>query len=653
MLDAETKRKIDSTRDTLVGKVADPKAQVDQITNALIYKFMDDMDKKAQDLGGRATFFINNFEKYSWTKLLDKKLSGYERLNLYEQAITGMSKNPHIPQLFRDIFKDAVLPYRDPETLSLFLKEIDRFSYDHSENLGDVFEYLLSVLGSQGDAGQFRTPRHIIDFIVNIVDPKKNETILDPACGTAGFLISAYNHILRQYDGKYNKGTSQRAQRNLSPGEKQNIMKNFAGYDITPDMVKLSLVNMYLHGFADPHIFEYDTLTNEDRWNELATVILANPPFMTPKGGIRPHRRFSIQCNRSEVLFVDYIAEHLTPSGRAGIIVPEGIVFQSQNAYKQLRKMLVEEYLVVVISLPAGVFKPYSGVKTSILLLDRLLAKKSEYVGFFKVENDGFQLGDKRLPINQNDLPEAQAQIGEYLRLLRTGKSLDDLQPTLGLIVKKEKIASDDEFSLIGERYKSKVHLTTTFPHVPLKTVATITAGNSAPQGAEYFEGGKFPFIRTSDVGAIHRSDDFAGARDKVNQKAINNLRLRLFPPGTILFPKSGASTFLNHRVTISEAAYVASHLACIICDEKKALSKYIYNVLCLIDAKQIAPDQDYPSLRLTTIENIKIPLPPLEIQKEIVEQIKIKQNAINHAKEIIKNLERERDDILAKKLEG
>ena len=142
-------------------------------------------------------------------------------------------------------------------------------------------------------------------------------------------------------------------------------------------MVRLSLVNMYLHGFTDPHIYEYDTLTSEERWNEFADVILANPPFMSPKGGIKPHKRFSIQAKRSEVLFVDYMAEHLTPTGRAGIIVPEGVIFQSQTAYKDLRKMLVENALVAVVSLPAGCFNPYSGVKTSILILDKSLASRA------------------------------------------------------------------------------------------------------------------------------------------------------------------------------------------------------------------------------------------------------------------------------------
>ena len=343
MLDNETKRRIDTARDILVGKVPNPKSQVEQITIALIYKFMDDMDAEAEELGGKRKFFTGDFARYGWAKLMQAGIGGHEMLGPYGEGIAKMPENPGIPPLFRDIFKNAYLPYRDPETLKAFLKIVDEFTYDHSERLGDAFEYLLSVLGSQGDAGQFRTPRHIIDFIVEVVAPKKGETVLDPACGTAGFLISAYKHILHA-------NTDAKGNSTLTPDERGRLAANFKGYDISPDMVRLSLVNFYLHGFADPHIDEYDTLTSEDRWNEFADVIFANPPFMSPKGGIKPHRRFSIQAKRSEVLFVDYIAEHLTPSGRAGIIVPEGIIFQSQAAYKALRKMLVEDALVAVVS---------------------------------------------------------------------------------------------------------------------------------------------------------------------------------------------------------------------------------------------------------------------------------------------------------------
>jgi len=183
MLDNETKRRIDTARDILVGKVPDPKSQVEQITIALIYKFMDDMDAAAEEMGGHRSFFAGDFEKYGWAKLMAPGRGGFEVLNLYAEAIAKMPENAGVPLLFRDIFKNAYLPYRDPETLKSFLKVIDDFTYDHSERLGDAFEYLLSVLGSQGDAGQFRTPRHIIEFMVQVIDPQKHESILDPACG--------------------------------------------------------------------------------------------------------------------------------------------------------------------------------------------------------------------------------------------------------------------------------------------------------------------------------------------------------------------------------------------------------------------------------------------------------------------------------------
>ncbi len=336
------------------------------------------------------------------------------------------------------------------------------------------------------------------------------------------------------------------------------------------------------------------------------------------------------------MLFVDYMAEHLTPTGRAGIIVPEGIIFQSQTAYTQLRKMLVEEYLVAVVSLPAGVFNPYSGVKTSILILDRSIARESETIAFFKVDNDGFGLGAQRRAFDKNDLPQVQGELAAYLQALRSKKSVADLQSTCGLIVPKEKIAANGDYNLSGERYREGAAQNALFPHVRLDEMARITAGNSAPQGDEYFAGGDAPFIRTSDVGAVHLSDNFVGAADKLNAKAIEELRLELFPAGTILFPKSGASTFLNHRAVMGAPAYVSSHLACIICDEKKALPKYVYSLLCRVDARSITPDQAYPSLRLTEIGAIEIPLPPPEVQKEIVAEIEGYQKVINGARAVL-----------------
>lgn len=629
MLDQDTKRKIDNARDILVGKIPDPKSQVEQITISLIYKFMDDMDLESIEMGGVASFFTGDYQKYAWSKIFDRSLSGFELTNLYSEAIIKMNQNPNIPQLFRDIFKNAYLPYRDPETLRAFLKEINGFHYDHSERLGDAFEYLLSVLGSQGDAGQFRTPRHIIDFIVQVVNPQKNQTVLDPACGTAGFLISSYKNILAE-------NTRDKRGDLLTPAERQRLMRNFAGYDISPDMVRLSLVNLYLHGFPDPIIHEYDTLTSEERWNETYDVILANPPFMTPKGGIRPHKRFSVQANRSEVLFVDYIAEHLNPGGRAGVIVPEGIIFQSQNAYKKLRKMLVENYLYAVVSLPAGVFQPYSGVKTSILLMDKTLSKRTDKILFVKIENDGYDPGAQRRPIDKNDLPKALEFLHDYRKALLNNEALENTD--YAHIVGKSKIEESGDWNLSGERYKKNKIKTSHFEIINLREVAKIGSGNSAPQDNKYFINGKYPFFRTSDVGKVHISTDIQISRDYVNQKAVDELKLKLFPQKTILFPKSGASTFLNHRVILGIEGYVSSHLATIIANNDKILPHFLFYLLCGIDANNLTENQNYPSLRLADIETIKIPLPPLEVQQEIIAEIDGYQKIIDGARQVVEN---------------
>ena len=620
MLDTDTKRRIDTARDILVGKVPDPKSQVEQITIALIYKFMDDIDAESEEFGGKRSFFAGEYARYGWAKLMRTGLGGHEALNLYAEAITKMPENPGIPPLFRDIFNNAYLPYRDPETLRAFLKTIDEFTYDHSERLGDAFEYLLSVLGSQGDAGQFRTPRHIIDFIVTVVEPKKDEIVLDPACGTAGFLISSYKHILAA-------NTDAQGDSTLTPDDKGRLAANFQGYDISPDMVRLSLVNMYLHGFADPHIFEYDTLTSEERWNEYADVILANPPFMSPKGGIRPHNRFSVQSKRSEVLFVDYMAEHLTPSGRAGIIVPEGIIFQSQNAYKQLRKMLVDEYLVALVSLPAGVFNPYSGVKTSILILDKSLAKKTSRIAFFKIENDGFGLGAQRRHIDKDDLPQARAEIGEYLRRLRVRGPMDDFQLTLGLIVTKAKIAANGDYNLSGERYRENGVRSSRFSIVPLGEVADIIAGQSPP-GKSYNNASiGTPFYQ----GKVEFGQIFIGEPTKWT----NDARRFAEKEDVLMSVRApvGPVNLATQRICIGRG------LAAIRPTKSRLLTRYAFYILWSLEAEIIGnTGAAFASINKGGIKKLQIPLPPLEVQKEIVAEIEGYQKVIDGARAVVYN---------------
>lgn len=618
MLDQDTKRRIDTARDILVGKLPNPQAQVEQITIAMIYKFMDDMDKEAMEFGGEATFFTGEFEKYSWTKIFDPKLGGFEMLALYGEAIVKLNQNPSIPQLFRDIFKNAFLPYRDPETLKMFLKIINEFHYDHSEKLGDAFEYLLSVLGSQGDAGQFRTPRHIIDFMVAIMQPKKDESICDPACGTAGFLISSYKHILNE-NTKKNKGDL------LTPDDRKKLINNFVGYDISSEMVRLSLVNLYLHGFTTPKIYEYDTLTSEDRWGDYFDIILANPPFMTPKGGIRPHKKFAMQANRSEVLFVDYIMEHINPTtGRAAIIVPEGIIFQNATAYKALRKLLVDKnYLYSVVSLPAGIFQPYSGVKTSILLLDKSLAKKSDKILFTKIENDGFSLGAQRKELSTSDLPDAVNFITNYNNAVRNGdlSSIDpENLPLNSLLVDKRAISENGDYNLSPDQYRvdTKRHIGK-FNIVELGEVVEVLDNLRKPITKSDRKKGIFPYYGAT--GIIDFVDDY------------------IFDERLVLVGEDGAKWGANEKTAfIVEGKYWVNNHAHVLRPKPIILDTYLVSVLNILDLNKYITGVTVPKLNQAKLREITIPLPPLPIQLEIVNKIDQYQNIIAGAKLVIES---------------
>jgi type I restriction enzyme M protein len=592
---------------------------VEQITIALIYKFMDDMDHQSEELGGKSTFFTGDFKKYRWANLLDKRLGGHERLLLYAEGIEKMNENKNIPQLFRDIFKGVFLPYRDPETLNLFLKEIAGFSYDHSERLGDAFEYLLSVLGTQGDAGQFRTPRHIIDFIVAVVDPKKHETVLDPACGTAGFLVSAFKHILRNNE-------------NLTPDERARLMTNFRGYDIAPDMVRLSRANLYLHGFPNPVIHEYDTLTSEERWDERCDVILANPPFMSPKGGIRPHNRFSIKAKRSEVLFVDYMAEHLNPGGRAGIIVPEGIIFQSQNAYKALRKMLVDNYLWAVVSLPSGVFNPYAGVKTSILFLDRNLARRTDELLFVKVESDGFDLGAQRRPNGKNDLPEAFAILDSHKKAQKTQES------KIALTVSRKRLLESPDINLSGDRYRKTAAIQSKWPMVKLGEVVEINRKSCDPK--TLYENGTFVYL---DISAVENGSGKVSFGSRLRGVEAPSRARRIVRQGDILLstvrPNLQAFAYLE---SVPSDAVASTGFAVLTPHPEKADGSFLYAMCFSIPVmKQMTGRMGkgaYPSITQSDVEEITIPLPPLEEQERIAAELDGYRKIIEGARQVLAN---------------
>ncbi len=622
----DIKRKINTLRDILVGKVPDPKAQVEQITIALIYKFMDDMDLEGAEFGGERVFFNGDYVKYAFSQIMLAEHSAQDRLNLYAEGIEKMTTNPDLPKLFRDILRNTYIPYRDPETLNRFLKEIAEFSYEDSEDLGNAFEYLLSIMGSQGDAGQFRTPRHIIDMMVEITAPQKNETILDPACGTAGFLISAYNYIKKTNMDENGNST-------LNADDQKRITANFAGYDISPDMVRLSRVNMYLHRFTTPNISEYDTLTSLEKWDDTYDVIFANPPFMTPKGGITPHNRYRVSAKRAEVLFVDYIAEHLNPTGRAAIVVPEGIVFQSQTAYKNLRQFLVDDgYLYGVISLPAGVFNPYSGVKTSILLIDRSLAKAKDSILFVKLNNDGFDLGAQRREIKGSEIPDVINVFKDY----QAEKDVADRENVV--IAKKEDIARQD-YILVGERYIHVEPSTGIWPKVKLGDICReIKSGFPCGNSAKDIDGvlhirpmnitpaGNFTLDGSKYIAASDLPEDY---RIHAGDVLFNNTNSKELVGKTCFVKENLLAGYSNHitRIRVGEQvmpqylAYVLQHM----------YESGVFLRLCNKWVGQAA-------INAKTLAAQEIPLPPLTVQEEIVAEIESYQRIIDGARQVVDN---------------
>lgn len=604
-MNAETKKHIDTARKVLVGVLPNPTSQIDQITNALIYKFMDDMDQSAIKSGGEASFFTGDLERYAWTRLMDTRVGNQERMNLYSEALVKFSESKQLPELFRNIFKSAYLPYRSPDVLGLFLKEINYFNYSHPEELGNAYEYLLSIMSSQGDAGQFRTPRHIIDFIVEAINPTKDDKILDPACGTGGFLISAYKNILKQHDGK---DDPKKKEKPLTPDQRRTLMQNFEGYDIDPGMVRIAQVNMYLHQFKNPKIVQYDSLSMDERWNDKFDVILANPPFMSPKGGIKPHSRFGIQSTRSEVLFVDYIMNHLRPKGRAGIIVPEGIIFQSGTAYKKLRKALIEDGLWAVVSLPVGIFNPYSAtIKTSILFFDIEKAKQKDELLFIKVENDGYDLGAQRSKIDKDNLPEA-------LQVLKGWRNNEKINSKLANWINKEKIAASGDHALILNRYEEEIDYSDSkYPMVKLADICEIKTGKkNVNQGNP---NGKYPFFTCA------REHTFS------DTYSFDEEALLIAGNGDV-----GVVKYYKGKFEAYQRTYILSNY-------KGVMAKYLFFILNdslreAVAKQKLGNTMGY--IKLGTLQNYQIPLPPIDLQKKIVGLIEEKQKIIDQNQKIV-----------------
>jgi type I restriction enzyme M protein len=370
-------------------------------------------------------------------------------------------------------------------------------------------------------------------------------------------------------------------------------------------MVKMSLVNMYLHKFTNPKINEYDTLSSEDRWNEYYDVILANPPFFSPKGGIMPHNRFGVKSTKAEVLFTDYINEHLKPNGRAGIIIPEGIIFQSGTGYKQLRKRLVETSLIAVISLPSGIFQPYSGVKTSILILDKKLNKRLETISFFELMNDGFSLGSQR----------NQIEGSEILSIIKRFNTFIKNENNEVRIIQKKKIIESQNYNLSFNSYQINENLITKYETKTIKEICQIRTGKKDVNSGN--PNGTYPFFTCAKENTF--SDEYS----------FDTEALLIAGNGDV-----GKVKYYKGKFEAYQRTYVLDNF-------EKINPRYLLHILLNklpIKLNLLKQGNTIPYIKLGMIETFEIPYPPLNIQNQIVEELDGYQKIIDGCRQIIEN---------------
>jgi type I restriction enzyme M protein len=417
----EIKSKIDLLWDRFwSGGLSNPLQSIEQMSYIIFMKRLEDMDvleqRRANSMGKEYKSIFEGNEGCRWS--VWKHKSAEDMLKHVRDVVFPFIKNIHDGEktLFSQHMKDAVFMIPKPTLLQEAVSIIDELNIaaQSTDVQGDLYEYLLSQLATAGKNGQFRTPRHIIRMMVELVDPDINDRICDPACGTGGFLFTAHKHILRKYtssdlieqdkEGDYHNLIGD----NITEQEHWDKLHNdtFYGFDFDSTMVRIGLMNMVLHGIKYPHIQLVDTLsalyTEEDRY----TVILANPPF---KGSIDKddiNDKLKLGTTKTELLFVENMIRLLEIGGKCGVIVPDGVLFGSSNAHKDLRKMLLEKcQLEGIVSMPSGVFKPYAGVSTAVMIFTK--GGNTEKVWFYDMKADGYSLDDKRTPTDmRGDIPD-------------------------------------------------------------------------------------------------------------------------------------------------------------------------------------------------------------------------------------------------------
>ena len=406
MITGELRNKIDRIWETFwTGGITNPLDVIEQFTYLLFIKQLDEVEttkeNEANFLGVPfESMFPGDCQKYRWSRF--KNLGSAE--DMYDTMANGVF--PFIKNLHQDgtsaysrYMRDAIFKIPTAAMLSKIVDGIDKLELGEGDSKGDLYEYLLSQVAISGTNGQFRTPRHIIKMMVELVKPQPEDTIIDPAMGSAGFLIESQQY-LRDHHGEMLLNAELREHFN-------NTM--FYGNDMDRTMLRIGAMNMLLHGVDNPNISYRDSLSEQNTDVEKYSLVLANPPF---KGSL-DYEAVSAdllkvtKTKKTELLFLALFLRILKKGGRAAVIVPDGVLFGSSKAHKQIRQEIIDKNkLDAVISMPSGVFKPYAGVSTAILIFTKTGDGGTDKVWFYDMKADGLSLDDKRLPTADNDIPD-------------------------------------------------------------------------------------------------------------------------------------------------------------------------------------------------------------------------------------------------------
>ena len=448
MITGDLKSKIDRVWDSFwSGGISNPLEVIEQITYLLFIRRLDELqtlaEKKSRVAGGTIEnpVFPPDVEHLRWSRFKNDDPEVMHRV-VAEEVFPFLRALGGDGSTYSGHMKDARFTIPTPALLSKVVDMLDDLPMADRDTNGDLYEYLLSKIASAGVNGQFRTPRHIIELMVGMTAPKPGDEICDPACGTAGFLVAASEYVRREHSNLLTN-TAQRRHFHASM---------FHGYDFDSTMLRIGSMNMLLHGIETPDIRYRDSLSEGASGNEQRyTLILANPPFagsLDYESTSKDLQRV-VKTKKTELLFLALFLKLLKPGGRAAVIVPDGVLFGSSKAHKELRRTLVEDQkLDGVVKLPSGVFRPYAGVSTAILLFTKTDSGGTDDVWFYDVKADGFSLDDKRNPIEANDLPEALKRWAS-----RTTTECDRARTEQSFTVPKAEIV-EQSYDLSLNRYK-------------------------------------------------------------------------------------------------------------------------------------------------------------------------------------------------------